>query len=869
MSDFWLDAATNTLIYPGPPAPQLVTTIPELRVNGHYFAVPRTLRTSQVLRWLNYPVPPIMDGYDFPHAPDIEKPLPHQKVYANFQALHPKCFNLGDPGCAAGNTLIETDKGPVRIDALTKEGKAIRVYASTNDGIRLVAAECPFVKGFEPIYRVVFASGRTIDVTAKHFFLTSRGWTSCADLEVGEQLPKFDVAHPVSTSEFYLSVLRQGELRSKQTIPDFPDYCDTRVCDEQLLRAVNNVRSSIPSQADSQARSLPSLQKDATDTKHKCTYRPFVFLHSTHRCAAPIDPTRKEVLTDVPTSTQIGSLVFLNELSQRETFPRQPFQPTPKSDGVCLCRYQERSPYYAYEHDIEPLGTKYQVSRPLGEWRAPPELVGELSQSAVALAFDTVINISYLKTDLYYDLHVPVHENYIAHGVCNHNTMKTLATLWAADWLMQQFPPGQMRALILCPLTIVETVWGKAIFKNLLGRRSFQILIGDGDKRMKLLDKPADLYILNYDGIKVGTHFKKRAKPNEPRIVLDGFSQALARRTDINLIICDEARKLSDPGTDRYKVTEMIVKNKPYIWELTGTPLSGGPLDAYGMAKLVNNAFGKSFTGFRLETMMHVSTHVWKPQRDGYDKARRLLTPAVRFDIREIWDGPKMTFQRRKVELTDEQKKQMHALKHNLQIMVSSGQLIDATSEAAARTKFIQISLGAIYDGDHKAHVLDAAPRYREIEELIESTDRKVVICVPITSVVHILVDYLKARWKKKGFKWTTDFMNGEVSARERPKLVQRFEQDDNFKAIVVDPGVIAHGINEFVVADTIIWAGATDKTEDFIQANKRIERPGQKYPSTCYQIVSNKLEEQIFDRLETNTSMQGLMLQAVRNGAF
>ncbi len=67
----------------------------------------------------------------------------------------------------------------------------------------------------------------------------------------------------------------------------------------------------------------------------------------------------------------------------------------------------------------------------------------------------------------------------------------------------------------------------------------------------------------------------------------------------------------------------------------------------------------------------------------------------------------------------------------------------------------------------------------------------------------------------------------------------------------------------------SVVWFGATDRAKAWIQGNARVRRPGQKYPSTCFQLVSNKLEEEIFDRLENNTSMQGLMLDAIRKGEF
>lgn len=451
-------------------------------------------------------------------------------------------------------------------------------------------------------------------------------------------------------------------------------------------------------------------------------------------------------------------------------------------------------------------------------------------------------------------------------------SMKTLATLWAMDFLMLQ-AKERFRALIIAPLTILETVWSAGIYRNLLGRRTFEVLTGDGDRRMKLLERDVDCYIINLDGLKVGAHIRRKMdprRPNQKRVELDGFSAALAARNDIKMVVLDEASGFKDYTTARHVCGTMIFGKVPHLKQLTGSPTPNRPTDAYGLAKLSNNAYGKSFKGFQMETMLKVSEFKWVPQKDGYDKAKRLLTPAVRFALSELWDGPPMTFQRRKVDLTDEQKKLMVSLKSDLQVIVKSGHAIDAANESAARQKFIQISMGAVYDSNHATHLVDAHPRYNELEDIIDSTERKVLIFVPITSVVHEIVKYLKAAWRKRqGCKWTCDYINGEVPAKQRPGIINAFVNNPDFKAVIVDPQATAHGINEFVVADTVVWFGATDKAELWIQGNARVRRPGQKYPSTCFQLVSNKLEEEIFTRLETNTSMQGLMLTAIREGKF
>ena len=437
---------------------------------------------------------------------------------------------------------------------------------------------------------------------------------------------------------------------------------------------------------------------------------------------------------------------------------------------------------------------------------------------------------------------------------------KTLATLWAADWLMQR-EPG-MRAIIVAPLSILQRVWGDAIFQNFLSRRTFDILYGDAERRLKILqESKADFLIINFDGVKVGTHFRRKDSTQRKRMELDGLSAALARRDDIRIAIVDEASGYRDDSTDRHHVARQVIGTRPYLWLLTGTPTPNAPTDAYGLAKLVNNAFGKSFTTFREESMMKLTQFKWVPRRDGYDKARTLLTPSIRFDIKDVWDGPPASTQQREVPLTDKQKTLMAELKKKLQVTLKAGQPITIPNEASARTKFLQISLGAIYDDEHDIHLTDAEPRLREAENVLEQTDRKVVIFIPLTSVLNLV-------YKRLSKKWTGVILNGPVTPKQRAENIRRFAEDETVKFVAADPGTTAHGINEFaLVADTVLWFAPTDKNELYLQGNKRVNRPGQKYPMTFVQLVSNPLEREIYRRLETNTSLQGVLLNMIAKG--
>jgi SNF2 family DNA or RNA helicase len=430
---------------------------------------------------------------------------------------------------------------------------------------------------------------------------------------------------------------------------------------------------------------------------------------------------------------------------------------------------------------------------------------------------------------------------------------KTLTALWAADYLMKQHPPGTFRCLIVAPLSILQRVWADAIFKTFLGKRTWEILHGTPAERMERLSRKPDFAITNFEGVGIGTKTRRGFS-------IEGFSAALRDDEAIQLIIVDEASAYKDSTTKRHRIARSVLGQRSYLWLITGTPTPNAPTDAFGLAKLVNNAFGKSRTGFKEETMHQVTQFKWVPRKDGYEKAASILSPSIRFDIRDVWDAPEMVIQQREVPLTDEQKGLFKQLKSELAVTMKSGKPITAANEAAARSKYLQISLGAVYDANHVAHKVDAGPRMAELEAVLEQAPGKWLCFVPFTSAVDTLHRTLKGRYN-------CAIVNGSVSQKERSDVFSAFQEGD-LQGIIADPGTMSHGLDLWM-ARTVVWYGPVDKSELFAQANKRAHRPGQKYPVSVVQIVSNKLEIEIFRRLENNLSLQGSLLDLARDGAL
>lgn len=431
-------------------------------------------------------------------------------------------------------------------------------------------------------------------------------------------------------------------------------------------------------------------------------------------------------------------------------------------------------------------------------------------------------------------------------------TMKTLSALWAADYLMEieRRAGKSCRTIICCPLSIMRPVWADAIFQHMIGRRSCVVLHGDPEKRRRLLEKPHDFYIINHDGLGVGA-------PQDRKKLFQGFARDLEAREDIRIAIVDEASVYRDATTKRHRVARALLAGREYLWLMTGTPTPNGPTDAYGLAKLINNANGESFSAYKHRVMTPLGPFKWVPKAGSSAAARQLLQPAVRYAIEDCVNLPPCTVQRRDAEMSVAQHVAYRELKRDAVLMIkASGGVVTVPNQAALRTKLIQIACGAVYDSEHKSHEIEAEPRIRVLEEAIEQARAKVVVFVPLTNVLNML-------YKRLSKRWSCAIIKGGVLEKERTSILRDFQRTEHPHILIVDPGAVAHG-NDFTAADTEIWYAPTDKNEHWQQGIKRIDRPGQVRNTTIVQIAATPVEREIYSRLENNQSMQGVILKLV-----
>ncbi len=268
--------------------------------------------------------------------------------------------------------------------------------------------------------------------------------------------------------------------------------------------------------------------------------------------------------------------------------------------------------------------------------------------------------------------------------------------------------------------------------------------------------------------------------------------------------------------------------------------------------------YAESHRAFIERTMTRVSQFKWAPKREGMAIAASILQPAVRFERDECLDLPDVMIETRDVELSEPQKKAYDELKKTLRTQVGAGQ-INAINEATLRMKLIQIACGAVYGEQHEVHKIDCASRLSVLEEVIEQTSHKLLIFAPLTSVINLLYTELRKRY-------TVERVTGNVSAKKRNDIFKAFQEDDSPRIIVADPGCMAHGLT-LTAASCTVWFGPTDKPEIYQQANKRMDRPGQRNSMLIVRLAATATEREIYRRLDAREKMQGLILNMVKEG--
>jgi SNF2 family DNA or RNA helicase len=418
-------------------------------------------------------------------------------------------------------------------------------------------------------------------------------------------------------------------------------------------------------------------------------------------------------------------------------------------------------------------------------------------------------------------------------------TGKTNAALWAYDYLRRTKTVKKM--LVVCPLSTMERTWADSAFQT-FPHLDCVVLHGTRERRNKLLAQDVDIYVINIDG-------------------LSTIKDALAKRPDIDLIVVDELALARNSGTDRWKILNAICnKQAPRrVWGMTGSPTPNAPTDAWAQCKLVtpdNPTMPKYFSAFRDRVMRQITPFKWAARQDANEAVYQMMQPAIRFSLDDCVDLPEQTFITRDVALTKEQDKAYKDMINKLSTEYAGGQIL-AVNEAVKANKLIQIACGVAYGTDGEHVVIPSKPRIDVLKEIIEESEGKVIVFVPLTGALESVASELR-----KDF--TVETVHGGTSKTERDRIFSEFQRGLDPRVLVANASTMSHGLT-LTAATTIVWYAPVHSNETYEQACARVRRPGQTRTTVIVHIAGTDVERRVYKRLQDKQSMQGVLLDMMK----
>ena len=414
-------------------------------------------------------------------------------------------------------------------------------------------------------------------------------------------------------------------------------------------------------------------------------------------------------------------------------------------------------------------------------------------------------------------------------------TGKTLAALWAADYLMTL--GFVRRVLILCPLSIMQSAWLSDLNNSIIHRSAIVAHHPKASRRIEMIQQDYEFVICNYDGLNL-------------------IADEIKNDGRFDLVIVDEANAYKTSTTKRWKTLKSIIGPQTHLWMMTGTPASQSPADAFGLAKLVNpDGVPMFFTGWRDAVMNKITMYKWAPRADAKEKVFNALQPAIRYSKDQCLDLPPVMTLTREVPLTPQQIKYYNLLKEQM-LVQAAGETITAVNAAASLSKLLQISCGAAYTDAKEVVEFDSAPRLGVLEEILEETQRKVIIFALFRSTIDTIQTHLTS----KGI--ANECIHGGVTATKRADIIHRFQTNAEPRVLVMQPQATAHGIT-LTAADTVVFYGPLMSVEQYIQAIARADRKGQTSDKvTVIHIQGSPVEKKMFKALSAKVSDNTLLTE-------
>jgi SWI/SNF-related matrix-associated actin-dependent regulator 1 of chromatin subfamily A len=359
-------------------------------------------------------------------------------------------------------------------------------------------------------------------------------------------------------------------------------------------------------------------------------------------------------------------------------------------------------------------------------------------------------------------------------------------------------------------------------------------------------------------------------------VINEAMENSQLFQSQFDLIIIDEAHRLSNTTSGIYKIVSDLVKrsNPKGIYELSGTPITNRPINFYNLLKIVGSPLADDWK-YYVERYCDGKFFYNKKERDAHtfifckkvgkpswydlsDSEKEELDKIIDARCKKIWktDGSshlddlqeavKSCYIRRDKDDLVLPKKTVKVLNYDL------------TKEERESYERVWDEYLQAQDGKNK----DDLEKYKAITEgimmrqwlakaMTEKTIDLAKKCVDLGNKVVIFCSFDEELNRiKEAFKDICVVHNGKMLIKKKDKSVEEFQNNPNIKVFIGN--IQSAGVGLTLVASRVaIFNSFSWVSGDNLQAEDRIHRLNQKRDVTIYyQVFSNTFYKEMFDKV-------------------
>lgn len=417
---------------------------------------------------------------------------------------------------------------------------------------------------------------------------------------------------------------------------------------------------------------------------------------------------------------------------------------------------------------------------------------------------------------------------------------KTVITLTAFnDLKYNRFEVSKM--LVIAPKRVAEGTWSREAAKwDHLKHLRISLALGSEKQRIRALNTPADVYIINRENVCWLVEYYRNAWP-------------------FDMVAIDESSSFKSHQAKRFKALTWVRPHIRRLVELTGTPAPNGLMDLWAQLYLLDQGqrLGKHIGQFRERYFSPDKRNAQQvfsyKAKDGADEAIHRLIGDICISMKaeDYLQLPDIVTDDIPVVLDAAAEKQYRKLERDMLLQVDEN-TIDASTAVALSNKLLQLCNGAVYD-DKGAVVEIHRCKIEAFMELIEALNGQPALV--FYNFRHDLTR-IEGALKKSGLR---------VRRLEGPQD----EADWNARQIDVllaHPASAAYGLNLQDGGNHVIWFGLNWSLELYQQANKRLHRQGQTQKVIIHHLITaGGRDEDVVAALQSKGATQDALIDSLK----